>query len=357
MLSQTEPLIRHAITALGATHWLFLGNEYITPAQAASYVTLQNQQYNEAISHLMPLMSSNEESKIPLILTCCLLFVFLEVLRGSPDEAIHHLASGSRLLTSLSQNYNSQSGTLDEETLREIACLFRGIGAEVTFFTESRLLSDMGSYAFPLSQEIESIEHMDEELSKIEMQMFDVEWTDDRDKAYIHRHDVENLTPEQLAHREQERATWRTIRVNFERWEKRFDRTLLTLTPEERESLIVLTLQFQRRMWRQMTDGDDTEESYWDEDDIYITVEDANSLLDDVERLLLMSPATTRTFTLRADFVPALTVIYGGCTDVAVRRRAIGLLRLRRRREIVWDSENVAKFLEADLESCLEGRR
>ncbi|CAH0038693.1 unnamed protein product [Clonostachys solani] len=351
-LAQSEPLIRHAVTALGTTHWLFMGHEFATPNQIASSEAVLNHQYNQAITRLVPLMSHPPDSNpnIPLILICCLLFVYLEALRGARTEAFQHLASGSRLLASLSEV--SPTPPVSEETLREIAALFRGIGSDVTPFTYDKLLSNLASFANPAAGDSEaadkpfaSLEEVWDELAEIEMQMYDTEWAAEEGGKWA---DVP------LEHREVERASWETVKKRFLVWEARFEQTLEALGLESDESYEVLNLRLQRHMWRLMVDDD--EEESWDADPT-MEPDECAKVMDQVERLLSMTPSTMRVFTLHADLIPALIVVYGSCTDTAVRRRAITLLRLRRRREIVWDSEEIAQFLEADLERCLAGAK
>ena len=52
---------------------------------------------------------------------------------------------------------------------------------------------------------------------------------------------------------------------------------------------------------------------------------------------------------LKTDLTTALYQLYVFCADEAVRRRIISMLRSRRRREILWDSLELANFLEVDM--------
>lgn len=54
-------------------------------------------------------------------------------------------------------------------------------------------------------------------------------------------------------------------------------------------------------------------------------------------------------FTLHADLVPALTLVCDTSDNVRTQRRAISLLRSMHRREGLWDSHEVAEYLENSL--------
>ncbi|CAG9955434.1 unnamed protein product, partial [Clonostachys rosea f. rosea IK726] len=260
-LAQSEPLIRHAITALGTTHWLFMGREFATPSQIAASEAVLNQQYNQAITHLIPLMSYHPDSNpyIPLILICCLLFVYIECLRESRTEAFRHLVSGSRLLASLMDV--SPISSPPGKSLREIAAMFRWIDSDVTPFAYDRLLSNLASFANPAAGGTEaesgpfaSLSEVEDELTEIDMEVYDNKWS---------AHGGGKWADLPLEHREVKRASWETVKNRFLVWEGRFEKTLKVLGLENDDSYEVLNLRFQRHMWRLMMNNN---EQLWDED-------------------------------------------------------------------------------------------
>jgi len=78
-----------------------------------------------------------------------------------------------------------------------------------------------------------------------------------------------------------------------------------------------------------------------------LTPEECSALLDQVD-LLWYSPTRPK-YGLKVDLLTAIYQLYVYCEDEDVRRRIIGMLRARRRREIIWDSAALADFLEKDM--------
>lgn len=224
--------------------------------------------------------------------------------------------------------------------------MFRWIDSDVTPFAYDRLLSNLASFANPAAGGTEaesgpfaSLSEVEDELREIDMEVYDNKWS---------AHGGGKWADLPLEHREVKWASWETVN-RFRMWEGRFEKTLKVLGFENDDSYEVLNLRFQRHMWRLMMNNN---EQLWNEDP-KMKPEECHMVMDQVERLLSMTSARMRVFTVHSKFIPALIVVYGSCADTAIRRRVIALLRTRRRREIVWDSEEVAQFLEADLERCL----
>ncbi|VUC25785.1 unnamed protein product [Clonostachys rosea] len=336
-LIQDQQLIRHSIIALGAAHWMFQSDGLIAPNQIAQYNAFIHTQYSMAISHLIPVMSDFQSENIELVLVSCLLFIYLETLRGNHSEALRHLISGQKLL----KNLSDQGPMPSVEGLTKIATLFRALGSIVNAFGENRILSDLTVYAKPVygsndpNQPYDSLAKAMDELTLLELELSDI--------TFLEEGAIDERSCEEIEKQEQ---VYDAVIQRYRIWDKRLEETVRVLSPSE--DFVFLNIKVQQAMWQLVLACEFEEEPE-------LQPEQCWPLLDMIEKLLIMTPSTQRTFALRGDLIPPLIGIYGTCKDFSVRRRAITLLRLRRRKELVWDGEEAANFLENDLKMCLVG--
>ncbi|GKU10790.1 unnamed protein product, partial [Fusarium langsethiae] len=103
----------------------------------------------------------------------------------------------------------------------------------------------------------------------------------------------------------------------------------------------IVNLRIQHKLWEVLLDGE------CNEDEANIDPTECNLLLDQVEQLWC-NPANP-CFGLKIDLTAALYQLYVYCTDDQVQHRIIALLRSKKRREIIWDSGDLADFLEKDM--------
>ncbi|KAJ4117518.1 hypothetical protein NW768_010881 [Fusarium equiseti] len=135
-------------------------------------------------------------------------------------------------------------------------------------------------------------------------------------------------------------ACWVKLRQDVATWETQFNQLLSRIDINESKETI-LNLRIQHKLWEVLLDGECNEEQ------AAITPQDCNTLLDQVQRLWC-SPGHSH-FGLKIDLTAALYQLYVYCEDGDVRQRIITMLRSQRRREIVWDSSQLADFLERDM--------
>ncbi|RAO73864.1 uncharacterized protein BHQ10_009876 [Talaromyces amestolkiae] len=102
-MSHSERAVTHAVVALSALH-----EDIEARGVPLARVELTNQrqrfaleQYTRALSLLNTRRHSNDPKLRDVVLTCCLLFVVFELVRGLYDEAFVHLQQGLSLLSSL----------------------------------------------------------------------------------------------------------------------------------------------------------------------------------------------------------------------------------------------------------------
>lgn len=88
-LTHSEPVVRHAVAAVGAAHQRYRG---IKPPRCTEGFVLN--QYNKSIRLLVEHLSVPGNTKLDLTLITCGLFVFLELLRGNVEQSLRHIEAG-----------------------------------------------------------------------------------------------------------------------------------------------------------------------------------------------------------------------------------------------------------------------
>ncbi|CZR53602.1 uncharacterized protein PAC_03482 [Phialocephala subalpina] len=108
--SSSEPAVLHAVLALSSAHKkdgldsngpLKIQN---TPDTLEQFML---QQYSTAINHLQPHFSAKSRDSIRVALVTCLLFIYMEFLRGHYKTANAHLRSGLKLLREVQEQERS----------------------------------------------------------------------------------------------------------------------------------------------------------------------------------------------------------------------------------------------------------
>lgn len=328
--AHTNEAVRHALVALGAAHWLFLTRPAGSSPASTEVASVQNvvlEHYNRAIQHLTSYMHGSDPLDFRLTLICCLVFFSLENAMGRYAESLQHLRAGSKLLASptsspASSGY-SEPSSRDDDVVSEIAEIFSRLGVDASMFMNAQVVPDANSYSSPVMPQIlvnapfESLQTARRQLHALEIKF---------------SHVLESCQE----HEEQ----WQLQEIHDElrNWIYRFDimQTRRPLDPAEYRELI--SLKMARIVWLAEIDGDGTSEDAFAE------------VLDHAEALVQsFSYASHRTFTLQADIIPALVFICDSSEDASVQRRALMLLRSMQRREGMWDSQEVAEYLEGSL--------
>lgn len=99
--SFNEPAVLHAVLALGSIQ----RQEMVKARDATSGLRLPDgeeqfmlRQYSKAISHLVPQSQAKVQPSVDAVLLTCLLFIFLEFIRGHYKTAQTHLKNGLKLI-------------------------------------------------------------------------------------------------------------------------------------------------------------------------------------------------------------------------------------------------------------------
>ncbi|KAH7233660.1 hypothetical protein BKA59DRAFT_320102 [Fusarium tricinctum] len=323
--SQINPCVRHAVLALGATHWQYSTHHRQTSASLDSFILVH---YNEAISKLRATGASALD--LSTILTCCILFVILESLRGDFSEAVRHLESGIRILANNPKTY------LPNRDFQELATIFHAISSQVAIFSPERVFPDVMHLLPPtkeqkkLTEEFRDLDEAEDVMNKFDDCVNHISWDLDQD--------WEDETSEC-------NTKWKMLKEDVDEWERQFEVLVQKLTKcgQWIDQEKVLNLRIQHKLWELLINNESEE----NESDTGLDATECNLLLDQLEQLWC-NPARPR-FGLKIDLTAALYQLYVYCDDIAVRQRIILLLRSHTRREIIWDSAQLADFLDMDM--------
>jgi hypothetical protein len=153
--SHTDPVIRHAVIALGSVHETYEGE---APGHLRSgKVTRQAfalRQSNEAIRRLRTRLSMGVPQSGESVLLSCVLFICLETFLGNHQAALAHLESGLKILGSwlhdgdqpvLSSEFVSRPTRKFLE--EELVPLFTRLDVQATTYLTSRSLREVHPYS------------------------------------------------------------------------------------------------------------------------------------------------------------------------------------------------------------------
>lgn len=323
--SQESMCIRHSVIALGATHWLYRAQG----CETASVQSFALGHYNQAISELIRYTHAGAGSgtHISTILTCCFLFVLVECLRGDFSEAIRHLESGCRLIVDNAPGYFSSN-----IHIKELAAMFHAISSQLSLFSESRLFPDLIDFVAPMKKyenftgRLRDLDEAEDTLNSFDDILTHMSW--DMEKHECGR-------------------GWEALRQQVQCWNIEFQRIAFELSGNSHDMRRIANLKIQHKLWELLMDGEPPDGDCDDSTEEEMDPAECNLILDEIEWLWSSSPQPH--FGLKTDLSTAIYQLYVFCKDDAVRRRIIRILRSHQRREIAWDSLELAKFLEADM--------
>jgi hypothetical protein len=109
----------------------------------------------------------------------------------------------------------------------------------------------------------------------------------------------------------------------------------------------VVNLKIQYKLWELLLNEENLVVDCNNQHSAQLDAAECSLLLDDLD--CLWSKSKQPLYGLKTDLTTALFQLYVFCTDETVRRRIIRMLRSRERREILWDSLELADFLETDM--------
>ncbi|KAJ5776921.1 hypothetical protein N7520_000167 [Penicillium odoratum] len=130
-LSHHKPMVRHAVAAVSAAYV-----QQTQPSAISRNSRFIIQQYNKAIQDFIHLASRQGED-LELLLTTCILFICLEMIRGNQGQAVSHTESALRIFKSYLERTSSTSG-LD----RELSQLLVRMNIQLPYMGRPLILQD-----------------------------------------------------------------------------------------------------------------------------------------------------------------------------------------------------------------------
>ncbi|KAM5341728.1 hypothetical protein ACJ41O_014759 [Fusarium nematophilum] len=337
-LAHTCEPIKHAVIAVGAAHRFYMaGQDTRSPLQQLRGLAMQ--QYNKAISNIVPRMSLDSTFSIHCTLVCCLLFVSFEGITGRYAESIRHLKAGNRLL-GLPALASSEK---DRAVTRKLTEMFSNLSVEASVFMEDTIVPRIQPEG---TDDLSPTPFRDLDEAAYELRRLDVAFVDIM---------AQIPWPDPTAVQDSESTEWKShcglggenplfteLEEKFKRWNSRFEPTRQmaeTRTPISRKLMNLILAQ---KFWELgMSCGDYGEPA---------PLEGVEAFLDAADTLAQSFAALNQpTFSLDGDLISGLSFVIAMCTDAKIRQRALNLLRSLNRREGVWDSREIVEVHEAAL--------
>jgi hypothetical protein len=346
-LAHTSEPIKYAITAVGAAHRLYLaGQETCSPLSQLKSLAMQ--QYNKAISHIIPHMSLTSAFDLQCALVCCLLFTAFEGITGRYAESIRHIRAGTRLLSSPALIKNLK----ERKTIRKITEIFSNLGVEASLFMEDTIIPNIRSgcldvlYGADVSgQPFRDLDEAASVLRKLDVLSVDIisqiphpDTPSDSNKASLRK--IDDSVKAEL------KDMWNELDNKFQIWSARFELTKKHITTWEYQDLqspqlIYLTLQ--QQFWRLCMSWEREEDC----EPLYATVQSFLNAAEVFSQRVLTPGQPS--FSLEGDLVSSLSIVVCTCSNDHLRSRALNLLRSLKRREGIWDSKEITEMHEATL--------
>lgn len=346
-LSQTEPLVRHAVAAIGAAHRIYLGVGH----REEDFML---QQYNLAIRSLLsppspPAGEANGARQSHLALLGCSLFVSLEMLRANYDQALDHVDSGLKLIQQQSDRLDESQPTADVDTInRELHDLFARLHMDLASFNRGmrpHVTSIGDGHATPFA--FSNLGEARRRLTLIMNQSIcAAPALNTRPGAGAQ---PSTWDPGFRAMVEKLQAKLAAQVREFQAWSGAFDRFLRTKQGKAADPRSVLALRIDAHFAREFTSSGSTliqfrvDEREADRFTPILSMVDELLRLEDRRR----EPGDHhRLFSLDAGIIRALQWVATDCHQPVVRRQAMQLLSQCPRQEGFWNSQRALRIGE-----------
>jgi hypothetical protein len=369
-LAHTVEPIKQALCAMGGAHRRFLidydatDNQEITSQSNLAAI----QKYNQAITHIMPLMTSQTPDTLRTTIICCIIFICIENLHGRYADSVRHLHAACHLLNSLhleEQRGGDRPSAEECNLLNVVTGMVHKLGRKVAMYLGDDMffipdfpsqIVEPGNPLVPFS----SFGEADQLLRSIDGLYSDFGLAADGTAEWSHSGHFHNrrwdepMSP--VANPSARAIVLDTTRSSLEIWGHRFEllqqlqnTSTRPLTREQQRQNAVLSLNqsFWSSILKLQATGQQLQEA-----ECEAMLQRAQTLVD------VGSSSEGRThpiFAFDGDLIPSLYIVCCFCKNVDVLRRAVSMLRLLRRREGIWDSDEVAGICETILSARQEG--
>ncbi|WDK22639.1 C6 zinc finger domain-containing protein [Colletotrichum graminicola] len=369
--------IKHAVIALGVAHRAFLENPFsdLNPSMSAVALgDLAEEQYRKAVTGTIEIMADPSPVNIRITLISCLVFVCFEIVRGQYDKAVQHLRAGSRVLESLhqaaltSQTDPKSLSAYDKrlaETVQkhfsqlcDITNMFVAMGMDASMLIEADVIPDLTFFTQPEEKQskttpFSSVLEARKCLQLVERmfaQAFEDSWYCSIDRCWHSTPSCGSATPPSGSGGTNDGAR-EAANACFEAWCARFELFQQAL-PEKMEPADLhelKALRFSQKSWMIFTEQEGPcALKRYDMAELHRHVDMAEDIVSSREE-----ERSRPKFALAADIVPSLAYVCAFCDNVDLERRIIDVLRSMKRREGMWDSQEMANLYETVLEAKL----
>ncbi|KAK1456697.1 C6 zinc finger protein [Colletotrichum melonis] len=374
--------VKYSVIALGSAHRAFLDNPFYGAEPTESSLKLSDvstRHYRKAVSEAIQLMADPSPVNIRITLITCIVFVCYEIIQGQYDKAVQHLKSGANVLDSLRQAtlaYRRNPAILSTydrglaETVQnhftqlcDIASMFSCMGIDAVMLMEEDVVPDL-SFFVQEGEKDQSKPFASVTEARYQLHLVEVMFSESFNEPWISCSegstcrscpspaDESKDSPDSTSLRySAKQAEWEKAEGHFMEWCARFDAFQKSLPehidPADDDEL--KALRFSRKSWEVFNAHDAPCDLK------YLGVGVLNALLDMAEDIILGKTHGTRpTFSLAADVVPTLSYICAYCENDELESRCIDMLRKMKRREGMWDSQEVANLYDYIFQAKLD---
>lgn len=113
-LGQAEPAVHHAVVALASLHRRFMDSSQHDMKCSASPYDYGLLQYNKAIASLIKYIAKEGDNSRDIVLVCCILFIYFDMLRGEIESAGKHLRGCLRIFSTMRQTQRTSTALQEE---------------------------------------------------------------------------------------------------------------------------------------------------------------------------------------------------------------------------------------------------
>lgn len=335
-MSQSEPAIRHAVSAITSVHKDMECAPIPIPGRPIVPNTVALREIGEAMRSLSTRIQADPSSSlVPLV--ACLLFTCLECMRGSVDGAMQHMTSGFKVLNAA----RTQTNHKKRMTQSELDMIEDHV---VPFFTRLNLVCitfgrnmPVMTPSYDMTSQFRSLDDARRNLYELGSQIagFIRNTVDKVEAGIIEIDDIIERTKLQ--------------RLN-DLWSVRMDEYLETcgpkLTPAQRTA-VDLCLLHSRTLSIWLSVSQDGDECTMDPH-----TEEFEAILDIGERIITAYTEAGPVgqppkFSFEMGVIPSLYYTAMKCRVSHLRRRALNLLHRAPRREGLWNAHVAARVAES----------
>ncbi|KAL0944559.1 C6 zinc finger domain-containing protein [Colletotrichum truncatum] len=363
LLGEYVPAIRHALTALGAAHRLFLCRDelHLRPSLLHESNLFLLRQYNLAILHIQPIMSNATGVDIQVVLACCLIFVCIEYLRGSYFLAVQHLQAGSRILFSVSrankqprlasallQDKDAFTSLKDDSKGNEmdaIVDIFSRLGSDLSTGLDKVVVShlDLFGLSAPARMNSDYVAFPSLTVAEEELRSFEIAF-----EAFYEHITLKKTTESHID--EIDKSLYLILCQRFEKWSCKLDLYEKDRQPsradDAQERYDFLKFRLLQKTWAVTLKDESRNVAVEDK----VEHEDLSAIITRVEELLqAVPPAPHPAFALDSVHLPSLAYAGWLAEDLEILKRVVELFRSIDIREGGWDSRELAEIFEAFL--------